>query len=1170
MILRLLFCLKIKMMKRQLLLLLFIVPFLGASQQSLVTHWDFNSVINDATTSTGSNLPVSGNGSISMVGGATQTYATGYTGSVAPIEANTTDNSGFNTSGWPAQGTGEKTRGIQINANTVGFGRIGLSFWQRLSNTAPNTWVLQYSLDHTGATTGGSAVWVDTAIFTFTPQPSGTGDTWFHRSVTFANSSAFANNPNLAFRVVAAFDPTTGTYLAARSTSNYSTSGTSRYDLFRIYEAPADISISSSANFQAVHESVGAIQFPITVSNANQAPVHIQMGFSIYSNATENADFTWVDTLNIPANTNGVFQIPVQIIDDLDPEKAERLIVKLQNTENAIAHGTNNYSIIFIKDNDYLAPLATNELILDSLSSFANGLIDSSSAEIIAFDPAVNRLYIANSIAARMDIVDYSNPSLPIILDSISIAAYGNINSLVAHDSIVALAIEDTNAQLNGSVVILDYNGNFINELEVGAMPDMICFNKDYTKILTANEGEPNDDYSTDPEGSVSIIDISNGILSLSQANVTTLSLQIFNGQDSALLAQGVRIFSTSASVAQDLEPEYIAISDDNTRAYVTLQENNALLTIDLVNDTIMGIKALGYSSYAAGSNNALDASDQSGMVLITGDLPIKGAYMPDAMAYHTVAGQGFLFTANEGDSREFGTVVDAKRIGSSTFNGTLDTTAFPDAHILRNNKFLGRLSALQYSGDTDGDGDYDELHVMSGRSFSIWDPMTGAQIFDSKDMIEQIIAAHPVFGAIFNASNSIGTPTLKNRSDDKGPEVEGIAVHQFNGHTYVFAALERIGGVAIFNVDNPTAPHYVGYYNNRSVGNSNGPDLGAEGIIIIAAQDSPNGQDLVLLANEVSSTVTTYQMNTCALASNAVLVADTTVFCDGDSTVLSFNADSSVAFTWLQNSQALSHTNDTLMVNESGIYSLAIINNTLACTDTTAAIQIIENDYPNNAVTASGPLSFCSGADVTLSAANADAYLWSTGDTTQVISLNSSADVSLVLTSNGCTSFTDTLSIVTNELPIVFAGNDTTICENFLPLTIIGQASAADVLWSTGASTLTVEINQAGTYTLTATSLEGCVATDSISIVTDPCAGLQEHNMTYNVYPNPVSNLLFINASENLQNVALFSSEGKLMMQINQNSAFIEMDMSLLASGIYILEITTHSGTYTQRIVKQ
>lgn len=1086
-------------MKKQLFLLLLVAPLFLVAQQSLVTHWDFNSVVNDATTSTGSNLPVSGIGSISMVGGSTQTYATGYTGAVAPTEANTTDNSGFNTSGWPAQGTGNKTRGIQVNVNTAGYGRIGLSFWQRLSNTAPNTWVLQYTLDHTGASTGGAAVWVDTATFTFTPQPTGTGDTWFHRSVSFANSSAFSNNPNLAFRVVAAFDPTTGTYLAARSTSNYSTSGTSRYDLFRIYEAPADISIAASANFQAVQENVGTIQIPITVANANQAPIHIQMGFSTYSNATENSDFTWTDTLNVPANTNGVFQVPVQIIDDADQEKAERIIVKLQNTANATAHGTNNYAIVFIKDNDYVAPLATNELILDSISSFANGLIDSSSAEIIAFDPAVNRLYIANSIAARMDIVDFSNPSMPVILDSISIAAYGNINSLIAHDSMVVLAIENANAQLNGAVVFMDYNGNYINQVEVGAMPDNISFNKNYTKVLTANEGEPNDDYSVDPEGSVSIIDISNGMLNLTQANVTTLSLQIFNGQDSALIAQGVRIFSTSASVAQDLEPEYIAVSDDNTRAYVTLQENNALLSIDIVNDSILGISALGYSSYAAGSNNALDASDQSGMVLITGDLPIKGAYMPDAIAYQTIAGQGYLFTANEGDSREFGSVEDAKRIGSSTFNGTLDPTAFPDAHILRNNKFLGRLSALKYSGDTDGDGDYDELHVMSGRSFSIWNPMTGVQVFDSKDMIEQIIAAHPVFGSIFNASNSVGTPTLKNRSDDKGPEVEGIAVHQFNGHTYVFASLERIGGVTIFNVDNPSAPYYVGYYNNRSVSNSNGPDLGAEGIIVIAAQDSPNGQDLVILANEVSSTVTTYQMNTCAVASNAVLVADTTVFCDGDSTILSFNTATNVAYTWLANGQALTTINDTLVVSESGLYALALVNNTLACSDTTDAIQIVEFD-----------------------------------------------------------------------LPTVSAGNDTTICENFLPLTIVGQSNSSQVLWSTGANTLSTEITQAGIYTLTATSTEGCIAMDSVSISTDPCVGLQEKDLFYTIYPNPVSHSLVIESTQMIQNAVILSTEGKIILEIRPTTGLIQMDLSTLTSGIYLLHLSTNNGLYTERIIKQ
>ena len=102
---------------------------------------------------------------------------------------------------------------------------------------------------------------------------------------------------------------------------------------------------------------------------------------------------------------------------------------------------------------------------------------------------------------------------------------------------------------------------------------------------------------------------------------------------------------------------------------------------------------------------------------------------MPDAMSFATVNGTGLLFTANEGDSREFGSVVDANRISSSTFN-SLDPTAFPDQTILRNNKFLGRLNALKYSGDTDGDGDYDELHVMGGRSFSIWNAETGALVF--------------------------------------------------------------------------------------------------------------------------------------------------------------------------------------------------------------------------------------------------------------------------------------------------------------------------------------------------------------------------------------------------------------------------------------------------------
>ena len=1378
-------------MKRKLLFALTLfVPFLVVAQQALVTHWDFNSIVNDAATSTGNDLPVAGLGTFTAVGGSTFTFATGYTGTILPVETNTTDNSGYNVTGWPAQGTGDKTRGVQINANTTGFSRIGISFWQRLSNTAPNTWVLQYTLDHTGATTGGTAVWVDTTVFTFVPQATGTGDTWHYRTVSFAANNNFNNKPNLAFRVVAAFDPTAGTYLAARSTSSYSTTGTSRFDLVRVFEAPVDASIATSSNFLAVNENVGTVNVPITIANANQAPVTVNFGFSTYHNASENTDFTWSGSLTVPAATNGVFNLPIQITDDLEAEKAERIIVKILNSDNATASLTNNYCIIFIKDNDYIAPTPTNELNLQLLTSFSNGATGTNSAEIVAFDPSTDRLFIANSIGQKMDVVNFSNPAAPILVTSISMAPYGGINSIVAKNGIVAAAIENANPQLNGSVVFFDQNGVYQNQVTVGAMPDMITFNQDYTKLLTANEGEPNSTYAVDPEGSISIIDISGGIPALSQANVTTIGLTSFNGQETALRAQGIRIFTSSATVAQDLEPEYIAVSTDNTKAYVTMQENNALLTIDLLTNSIVSLTPFGYSSYAAGTNNALDASDQSGMVLITGDLPIKGAYMPDAMAYKTIGGQGYLFTANEGDSREFGSVVDANRISSSTFNN-LDATAFPDAAILRNNKFLGRLSALKYSGDTDGDGDYDELHVMSGRSFSIWNPTTGTQVFDSKDIIEQITANHPTFGSIFNASNSVGTPALKNRSDDKGPEVEGIAVHQFNGHTYVFASLERIGGVMIFNVDNPNAPVYVGYANNRSANNPNGPDLGAEGIIVIDAQDSPNGQHLLLLANEVSSTLSIYQMNSCAVASGAVITAASNTICAGQSVNLNINTQANVTFQWLANNQAVAGaTTNSLNATTAGAYKVAVQNSTLGCMDTSAVFTLTVNALPQ--VNAGQDVSVCSGAVVNLVATgNATTYFWNNGQSGTALAINTQGftgvntySITATNTTTGCLA-QDTVQVTVNALPQVYAGpdiaiclgdsillnasgaqtynwnnssmngtyftpglglsnlvvsgvnslgctandslqiqvnalpsisitpsfavcasnlpvelqvntngtvlwntnessnsiaaasagvysatvtdlltgcqnqaatelqvwqnptilldsiygicsadlpysinanaqgasltylwsngqtsatlngiqqggfslevtdvngcqasaqtdinilnspnvnagEDQVICEDQFPITIAASGSANSITWNTGASAAILNVNSPGIYILTGVNNNGCTAQDSVVITSDPCLALQEQKEIFNVYPNPVSDILYMNTPENSQNIALLSSEGKIILEIEVSSTnLLQIDMQMLPVGIYLLSIKTESGLHLQRIIK-
>lgn len=1053
--------------------------------QSQIALWNYNTIIG-APTTYNADLGV---GTSSIVG--TLTVASAATGMDPIINNGCGAQNGLNPGAWAftaAPGLTNESNGVQYNVSTVGYQNIKFTWDQRWSGTSVNTVRVKYTTDGLAWTdfvmTDQNTTYCNGVLDAGRFQNNGVGDQYRRISVDFVSILAANNNPNFAVRILAAHYQATGEFRQTSVATNIATGGTWRFDNVKV-DGGANTSIAAANNFIQVAENVGTVNVPILIANANASPVTLNLGFSVYSNATDNVDFTWTNTLTIPANTNGTTNHVITIIDDLLPEKAERIIVKILSGTNTRISTTENYQIIFIKDNDYLAPSPSNALNLTLLSSFSNGTAGTNSAEIVAFDADVDRLYIANSIAAKLDIVNFSNPAAPVLISSISTTPYGNINSVVAHDSIVALAIENINPQLNGSVVFLDYNGNFLNQVTVGAMPDMITFNKNYTKILTANEGEPNSAYTVDPEGSVSVVDLTPGIANLTNANVTTIGLTSFNGQQVALVAQGIRIFSTSASVAQDLEPEYITISDDNTKAYVGIQEANALLTIDLTNNTIISLAALDYSPYGTGSNNALDASDQSGAILITGDLPIKGAYMPDALSFGTIGGQGYIFTANEGDSREFGTVIDANRINSTTF-ANLDPIAFPDASILKNSKFLGRLSALKYSGDTDGDGDYDELHVMSGRSFSIRNATTGALVYDSKDLIEQIIANHPTFAAIFNASNSTGTPSLKNRSDDKGPEVEGIYFQTINGKPYVFLALERIGGVMVFNVENPLSPVFVAYRNNRSTTLS-GPDLGAEGIVSIPAAISPNGNDIVILANEVSSTLSIYQVNTCATAAGAVVTAAANSICVGASTTLSIPGSTGSSYQWLLNGQPIiGETSTQLIAAQAGSYAVMVNSITLACSDT-SLIKVISTT-PSPTVSASINQSVCAGSPVTLNGSGALTYSWSNGVTNAVAFTPVSTATYTVTGTNqqGCTG-TATTTVTVNALPVVSAGVDQTVCGgSSVTFTATG---ATNYVWNNGATGASLTV-QTGTnlsstsYFVTGTnSSTGCSSNDVVLV---------------------------------------------------------------------------------------
>lgn len=518
-------------------------------------------------------------------------------------------------------------------------------------------------------------------------------------------------------------------------------------------------------------------------------------------------------------------------------------------------------------------------LTLEKIGGFTHsgGL---SSAEITAYDPLSKRLFVVNGALGSVDVLSLANPAAPAQVATFAagvgsfVPGAGPINSVAVYNGVVAVAVEAVPKTNPGRVVLLRAdNLAVLANVTVGALPDMLTFSPDGRWLLVANEGEPTG-YGAgqaDPEGSISVIELGPyGPGSTSVATtVTTAGFTQFNSQADSLRAAGVRIYGPGATVAQDLEPEYIAISADSRTAYVTLQENNALAVVDIASKTVTAIRALGLKDHNL-AGMGLDVSNEDGgsntnsgtpSILIK-PYPIKGMYMPDAIASYTVGNQVYLVTANEGDAREWpGINADGRedpRVRDYCTAG-LDPSIFGSTSTLALDSNLGRLRITAFpNGGRSGKnaaGQCNELLAFGGRSFSIWTP-DGTRVFDSGDQFEVRTAAlNPTF--TFNASND--NNTFDDRSPAKGPEPEGVTLAKFGNKTYAFIGLERVGGVMVYDITSPTAPVYVTYLNTRTGATG---DRGPEGLAFIKASDSPNGRPLLIVGNETSGTTAIFQIN--------------------------------------------------------------------------------------------------------------------------------------------------------------------------------------------------------------------------------------------------------------------------------------------------------------------
>ncbi|NRA49602.1 MAG: hypothetical protein HRU12_10765, partial [Phaeodactylibacter sp.] len=620
-----------------------------------------------------------------------------------------------------------------------------------------------------------------------------------------------------------------------------------------VFEIGTPANVDFAENTLEVTEGAGNIELPIAIEQVGGLDGSLTVSISAASTAVAGEDFNLTNTtIDVPAGTTGTLNLDLEVLDN-SSLSGKYLILEF-DASSTVGTGSGAQMIVLIADNDDTAPVAAAEpnTILNHVGSY--DLPGESVAEIVSYDAGSQRLFVSDSEDNEMEIIDFNNPAALSTVASIDLSGFGgSINSVAVYEGLVAVAMEAETVTDNGSVVFFDTDGNFINQVTVGALPDMVTFTPDGTKVLTANEGEPNDNYDVDPEGSVSIIDVANGAAS---ATVTTLELTGFNAEEATLTAQGVRIFGPGATVAQDLEPEYITISNDGTTAYVACQENNALLIVDIAGASVTGILPLGFKDWTA-EGVTLDASNRTDNIFFS-NWNIKGMYQPDAIDFFTVNGQGYIITANEGDARDYDGYSEEFRVGDDEI--VLDPTAFPYGDYLKDNALLGRLRITNATGDTDGDGDLDEIYAYGGRSFTIWDAASGAVVFDSGNDLEQITAADPVFGAIFNATDDENE--FKNRSDDKGPEPEAVIVEEIDGVAYAFIALERIGGIMVYEITDPAAPVFIQYINTRTVDELGG-DLAPEDITFINAADSPDGKAYIAVAYEVSGTVGVFELQT-------------------------------------------------------------------------------------------------------------------------------------------------------------------------------------------------------------------------------------------------------------------------------------------------------------------
>lgn len=495
-------------------------------------------------------------------------------------------------------------------------------------------------------------------------------------------------------------------------------------------------------------------------------------------------------------------------------------------------------------------------------ADFGNG-----GTEIVKYNPKNGYAYSVNGDKEALDIIDVKHPGKDgainlvkrIYLQDNGIEA-GDLTSVTVHPSgdYVAVSAPAVDKTKPGHVVFYGSNGDYINNVTVGSLPDMVTFSKDSKYLLVANEGEPSDDYTVNPPRSVSVIDVTGGPANVTVNNVRTA---MFTKEHQ----EGIRALGPNAEDAYlNIEPEYIAVDSQSKYAYVTLQEVSAIAKVDIAKGQIVQVKGLPYKDHSL-AQNAMDVSDEDGKSELR-RAPVLGLLQPDGIDTYDYNGETYLLIANEGDSQDYEGYSEEKRVKKLKDDIQLDARyyqGYTQAELddmVKNGLFddeqLGRLKVTTSHAFKDADGKYNALVSYGGRSFSILRASDLEMIYDSGSDIEQrVLDLLPErFNANYEAADDI---KVDDRSDDKGPEAENVVVGKVDSHSYAFVGLERVGGIMIYDITNPNEPYFVKYLYDPD-----NKDISPEGITFESAEESPNGKPMLIASFELSGTTSAWELD--------------------------------------------------------------------------------------------------------------------------------------------------------------------------------------------------------------------------------------------------------------------------------------------------------------------